>query len=232
MKSISSLVIVVFCFFACQQDPVKKPLPELEWPPKVKLPKEDTGAFRNAIIGASDFVNIAILLPEIIQEIRYADTNNFTHTKIYDCPACFLQKETALALDLASQLAALEGYRLKVFDCYRAYDYQVKLYEAFPDFNYVAKPAQGSMHSYGCAVDLTLTDEEGNELDMGTAFDSFDKKSYSFSTEIDSTASWNRATLRTIMNQAGFNEIKTEWWHFSFAVCDKKVNTNLKWTCP
>lgn len=188
--------------------------------------------FSSVLEDSISFINLSILAPYIIQELCYADTNNFTHQKIYDCPACFLQNEVAAALVLAQEKVDSLGLGLKVFDCYRSFDSQVKLYEAFPDFNYVAKPTQGSMHSFGCAVDLTLIDAQGKELNMGTDFDSFDKRSYTFNTEIDSLAQSNRMLLRKIMMEVGFQGIKTEWWHFSFVACNKQVNTNLKWTCP
>ena len=188
--------------------------------------------FENILEDTVNFKNISVLDPDIVKDIRYADTFNFTGIQIYDCPACFLQNEAAYALVKAQSKAKSLGLGLKVFDCYRAYDYQVKLYEAFPNFNYVAKPSKGSMHSLGCAVDLTLVDSLGQELDMGTPFDSFDKKSHTYSTQIDSLAIQNRLTLIGIMQEVGFKEIRTEWWHFSFKACKRTVDDNLKWTCP
>ena len=188
--------------------------------------------FVSELLGdTGQFVNLAELDPNIIQDIRYADTANFTHQKIYPCAACFLQNEVAVALKSAQEQAKSFGLGLKVFDCYRPYESQVKLYEAFPNFNYVAKPSNGSMHSLGCAIDLTLVDSLGNDLDMGTPFDSFSKESYTYSNTIDSSAQYNRMLLRTLMQDVGFQEIKTEWWHFSFKNCNKNVPDSLQWTC-
>lgn len=226
------ICFLVVTILSCTSESTNRPSPASPKIQTEELQVHQINDFVNSFERDSDFINVGVLVPQIIQEIRYADTNNFTGMKIYDCPACFLQREVASALELAYHLAAVEGYKLKVFDCYRAYDYQVKLYEAFPNFNYVAKPWKGSMHSLGCAVDLTLCDEKGIELEMGTSFDSFDKKSYTYSQAIDSVAKFNRMQLIGIMNQAGFREIKTEWWHFYYPKCNKKVNNNLKWTCP
>lgn len=187
--------------------------------------------FINVFEDTLNFKNISTLAPAIIKDIRYADTLNFTGVKIYDCPACFLQNDAAYALRRAQEKAESLGLGIKVFDCYRAFDYQVKLYEAFPNFNYVARPSKGSMHSLGCAVDLTLVDSLGHELDMGTAFDSFDKKSHTYSPLIDSVARLNRGILIHLMQEVGFQEIRTEWWHFSFKACDQSVGDNYKWTC-
>lgn len=231
--------MIKYCFLitalisACQNKPKEQiAIQNNQVKDSIIVPQQiEAEIFINKLEDSVRFQNIATLVPNVIHEIRYADTNNFTRIQIYECPACFLQNDAAFALQKAQELAEAQKLNLKVFDCYRAYDYQVKLYNAFPNFNYVAKPSKGSMHSVGCAVDLTLVDSLGNELDMGTAFDSFDRKSYTYSADIDSIAQYNRKLLRTIMNEAGFGEIKTEWWHFSLRNCNKNVENNLKWTC-
>ena len=40
----------------------------------------------------------------------------------------------------------------------------------------LSDPKKGSPHTKGIAIDLTLIDFNGNELDMGTKFDDFHKK--------------------------------------------------------
>lgn len=226
---IKYIFLLILVFSACNKKEIS---PSIEIVSnELKDTIENTKPFIPQFEDSLNFKNLALIDPSILQEIRYADTNNFTGIKIYDCAACFLQNEVAFALQQAQVLAKEKHLGIKVFDCYRAFDYQVKLYNAFPNINYVAKPSKGSMHSLGCAVDLTLVDSLGNELDMGTAFDSFDKKSYTYNTEIDTIQQANRKTLRTIMEAVGFAPIKTEWWHFSFKNCNKSVNDNLKWTC-
>lgn len=178
-----------------------------------------------------NFANVALLTNDAIFDIKYASKENFTGKIIYDCPACFMQTNAASTLAKASELANEKGFKLKIFDCYRPQEYQYRLWEAFPNINYVAPPEKKSMHSYGCAVDLTLVDSLGSELDMGTEFDSFLKNSYTFSAEISDTAKANRAILIEIMDASGFRPIKTEWWHFYFIACDKSVNNALKWEC-
>jgi zinc D-Ala-D-Ala dipeptidase len=177
------------------------------------------------------FYNVATLSSDIVFDIRYASKNNFTGKIIYDCPACFMQKDAAKALALAQETAQKKGLGLKIFDCYRPQEYQYRLWEAFPNINYVAPPEKKSMHSYGCAVDLTLVDSLGIELDMGTPFDSFSKLSYTYNEEIDSAAKVNRTMLIEIMEAAGFRPIKTEWWHFSWLNCNQQINNNVKWIC-
>jgi D-alanyl-D-alanine dipeptidase len=82
--------------------------------------------------------------------------------------------------------------------------------------DYVADPRKGSMHNRGAAVDLTLVDKSGKELDMGTEFDFFGEKAHHAYTQFPKQVLANRELLKTGMRLAGFSEIKTEWWHYSY----------------
>jgi D-alanyl-D-alanine dipeptidase len=77
-----------------------------------------------------------------------------------------------------------------------------------------ADPRRGSPHSMGAAVDLTLIDAAGKELDMGTGFDAFTPLSYHGVTDISAEAQRNRAILLGIMTAAGWDFFRNEWWHY------------------
>jgi len=109
-------------------------------------------------------------LPVFI-DLRYASTNNFTKKKLYTSDICFIHKVAYEHLHLAVEIAKKQNLRLKIFDAYRPANIQKKLWDCLPDPNFIAPPNKGSPHSRGVAVDLTLTDNQGNELDMGTDFD-------------------------------------------------------------
>jgi D-alanyl-D-alanine dipeptidase len=86
---------------------------------------------------------------------------------------------------------------------------------------YVADPKIGSIHNYGFAVDLTILDAEGRELDMGTAFDEFTplaepRREEEFLRQGRLTALHleNRLLLRRVMEGAEFTTLAIEWWHF------------------
>ena len=100
-----------------------------------------------------------------------------------------------------------------MYDCYRPYGYQKVMYELVNDPRYVAPPGKGSNHNRGQAVDISLADESGKVLDMGTPFDDFTEMSYSYSNDIPKEARKNRKLLRNIMTKAGFSVYKYEWWH-------------------
>jgi D-alanyl-D-alanine dipeptidase len=86
---------------------------------------------------------------------------------------------------------------------------------------YLANPVRGSIHSYGMALDITILDEQGRELDMGTGFDDMTELShpaleeaYLAGGQLTGQQLANRLLLREAMNEAGFVGIRTEWWHF------------------
>lgn len=166
----------------------------------------------------------------IVQEIRYATTNNFTKSKIYDCPRCLLRPEAAQALEKAHRFLLEKGYRLKVFDCFRPRPYQQRLWDKVPNANYVTPPAKGSQHSRGLAVDLTVVDEKGKELDMGTPYDFFGEEAHADYTKLSAKVLKNRKLLKSAMEQAGFKGIRTEWWHFSYPGATYPLSDYL-WSC-
>jgi D-alanyl-D-alanine dipeptidase len=163
-----------------------------------------------------EFVDVAALDATIRLDIRYATTDNFTKKQIYDCPRCLLRPVVARALVKAHRALQARGYGLKMYDCYRPRPYQQRLWNAVPDANYVTPPSKGSMHSRGAAVDLTVVDAQGKELDMGTAYDFFGREAHTDYVALPPKVLANRRLLRETMKAAGFDGIRTEWWHFSY----------------
>jgi D-alanyl-D-alanine dipeptidase len=158
------------------------------------------------VITAGDFdVEIAL---------AYATPDNITGKPIYARAACYLHANAAEKLKTAVALAAPLGLRLKIFDAYRPPEAQWKLWEAFPSEEFVANPRKGSPHSRGVAVDLTLIDAAGEELDMGTGFDEMRPISHHARTDVPVAAQRNRFTLMGLMSAAGWDFYKNEWWHY------------------
>jgi D-alanyl-D-alanine dipeptidase len=162
------------------------------------------------------FSDLKALDPTLRLDIRYATANNFTGRKIYDCPRCLLRPAAARALVKAHAALQKRGLGLKLYDCYRPRPYQQRLWDAVPDPDYVTPPAKGSMHSRGAAVDLTIVDANGRELDMGTPYDFFGRKAHYDFQDLPAQVLTNRRLLRETMEAAGFGGIRTEWWHFSY----------------
>lgn len=177
------------------------------------------------------FVKVIALDSSIGLDIRYATAQNFTGVRIYDCAECLLRPEAAQALVRVHQGLRAKGYGgLKLFDCYRPRPYQQRLWDKVPNPNYVTPPSKGSMHSRGLAVDLTIVDQHGNELDMGTSYDFFGKEAHSDYLNHSPKVLSNRKLLRNAMEEAGFGGIRTEWWHFSYRKSNYPLSDYL-WEC-
>jgi D-alanyl-D-alanine dipeptidase len=147
-------------------------------------------------------------------DLRYATADNITGAPIYARPAAFLHPEAAALLRRAIELARPLGYRFKLFDTFRPSEAQWRLWDAYPSDEFVADPRRGSPHSRGAAVDLTLIESRGQELEMGTDFDAFTPQAHHARTDIPEAAQRNRALLLGIMTAAGWDFFKNEWWHY------------------
>lgn len=150
----------------------------------------------------------------IILSLAYATAENFTGKPIYKRAACYLHPTAAEALERAILLASQIGLQLKVFDAFRPTEAQWKMWEHTPDANYVANPSFGSPHSRGVAIDLTLVSSDGQELEMGTGFDTFTEKSHHGYIGLPPIVQRNRALLLGIMTAAGWDCYQKEWWHY------------------
>src|SRR4051812_36622739 len=146
--------------------------------------------------------------------IAYATADNFTGQPVYQRAGCYLHSDAAACLAAAIALAKAIGLRFKVFDAFRPSEAQWILWNHTPDPDFLADPRRGSPHSMGAAVDLTLIDGAGQELDMGTAFDAFTPLSHHGNFEISAEAQRNRAILLGIMTAAGWDFYRHEWWHY------------------
>ncbi|MCT7971014.1 M15 family metallopeptidase [Laspinema olomoucense] len=163
-----------------------------------------------------NLVDIQDINPEIILDIRYATANNFLKVQLYSVPRCLLRTSVAQKLSLVQEQLQAMGLGLKVFDCYRPLSVTRKMWEVLPDPRYVANPARGSRHNRGAAIDLTLIDARGNELEMPTDFDDFsDRAARDYQgSDVSPQARQNSQLLERVMTQQGFIPLITEWWHF------------------
>ncbi len=160
-------------------------------------------------------VEVASRLPRAPVELRYATQNNFTGQVLYPPGArCLTLPRTLEALVRAQAALAARGHRLKFLDCYRPQSVQVALWKAQPKPGYVMDPRKGSTHSRGTAVDVTLADERGQELEMPSPYDFFGPAAHQGYRGGTARARANREALREAMVGAGFKPNPYEWWHF------------------
>lgn len=204
-----------------EQDGVQTdPLPE---PPTVR-PLED--------LADSTFVRLADYSDDFSYDLRYATTDNFLKSQVYDCGECYTRARTARALIAANKDFIDKGVRIRFFDCYRPHDVQFRMWELVPNPQYVADPNKGSIHNRGGAVDITLETLEGEPLDMGTDFDFFGRKAHHDNLDLPEEVLQNRALLKNTMAKQGFASIRTEWWHYNLGGATQYPVANFRWDCP
>ena len=181
------------------------------------------------------FCYVHEVIEDVILDIRYAGTHNFVGDVIdgYEAPYAIMTVEAARALKEAADEFRALGYRFMIFDAYRPQD-AVRHFvrwsqdagdmrnqaEFYPDYKkksllvdegYIAR---NSSHCRGSAVDLTITDMDGNPLDMGTCFDYFGKLAWHGAKGITEEQTKNRELLRSVMERHGFKPFEHEWWHY------------------
>lgn len=164
-------------------------------------------------------VRIRDYIPDALVELRYATEDNFTGQVIYDFTEPYLRYGSVKKLMAVQEdLRELE-LNMKIWDGFRPFSAQIKMWEVFPDDTYVADPTIGaSNHNRGCAVDLTLVDKEGRELEMPSEFDDFTTQADRDYSDCNETAAQHAQLLEILMEKHGFKGYYGEWWHFNDTV--------------
>ena len=181
------------------------------------------------------FVDAATVVPGLIAEMRYAGSHNFVGRPIdgYEAPRCLVSQAAAAALAEVARDVAQRGLHIKVFDCYRPTRAVMNFVRWARDLNATAGKAEfypdvdkrtlfrdgyiasQSGHSRGSTIDMTLANDDGRELDMGTPFDFFSPKSSPADPTVTPEQHANRMLLAAAMRRHGFRPYEREWWHFT-----------------
>lgn len=193
-------------------------------------------------IRSANLINILDVNPTIKVDLKYATSDNFMHQRLYfNIDKLYLQKDVAERLSkVQSNLKKLHpSYSLLVYDGVRPLSVQQKMWDALDSIpvaqrsKFVSNPANGSIHNYGAAVDLTICDENGKALDMGAGYDDIREIAYPSKEtfylangELSLAQIDNRKLLRKVMHSQGFRNIPTEWWHFN--ACSR-IEAKLKY---
>ncbi|MFA5833524.1 MAG: M15 family metallopeptidase [Bacteroidota bacterium] len=163
-----------------------------------------------------EIVDLLSIDSSFVLDIRYATDNNFTKRVLYPAAKAKLRREAAESLASVQRELKSKNLGLKIYDGYRPLSIQWKLWEVVPNEDFVANPKKGSKHNRGAAVDLTIVDSLGSELEMPTGYDDFTEKASHDFLNISESALQNRALLKDVMTRHGFLPIKSEWWHYDF----------------
>ena len=234
MKKICVVVLVLLMLAGCGRKEV--PVPETTVPvteitvPETTvaettqpetLPTEPTTIPTEPPEPESDdvFVRVLDYIPTASQELMYATEGNFTGQVIYDFEDAYLRWGTVKKLRQVSEDLAELGLYIKIWDGFRPVSAQFVLWEVCPNPTYVANPTTGhSSHSRGNTIDLTLMDENRQELEMPTGFDDFSSKADRNYSDCSEIAANNAGILELLMEKHGFKGYSGEWWHFSDTV--------------
>ena len=167
-----------------------------------------------------EYVLVNKYIPDIYVELMYATDNNFTGVRIYDFTDAYLRYGTVKKLANVQKELKEQGYSLKIWDAYRPFEAKQKLWEVYPDPNYVANPADGKKkHNLGGTVDITMVAADGSVISMPTEFDDFSLKADRDYSDIeDEEAVKNVMILQNAMENNGFTGYQGEWWDYSDTV--------------
>lgn len=173
-----------------------------------------------------EYVLVNKYIPDIYVELMYATDNNFTGVRIYDFTDAYLRYGTVKKLANVQKELKEQGYSLKIWDAYRPFEAQQKLWEVYPDPNYVANPANGmKKHNLGGTVDITMVAADGSVISMPTEFDDFSLKADRDYSDIeDEEAVKNVMILQNAMENNGFTGYQGEWWDYSDTVEYEEVD--------
>lgn len=167
-----------------------------------------------------EYVLVNKYIPDIYVELMYATDNNFTGVRIYGFTDAYLRYGTVKKLANVQKELKEQGYSLKIWDAYRPFEAQQKLWEVYPDPNYVANPADGmKKHNLGGTVDITMVAADGSIIPMPTEFDDFSLKADRNYSDIDNEEAVNNVMiLQNAMENNGFTGYQGEWWDYSDTV--------------
>lgn len=167
---------------------------------------------------AIPLVDIRSIDPTIVIDLRYASSNNVAGHPLYPAGTRpMVRVEVAQRLASAQRFLHRYNYGLKIWDAYRPRSVQSELWKASHNNDFVADPnaGAGSLHSWGLAVDATLTDTWHRPVTMPTDFDDFTPAAMWKYHGADQTIRAHLYTLQIAMRDAGFYGLRSEWWHFT-----------------
>lgn len=134
----------------------------------------------------------------------------------YQKNLCLLQYDTLQKLMKAIEIFRRDGYTVVIYDAYRPTSVQQRWFDVVRVHKWVADPSRGmgGIHDRGTAIDMSLCDANGVELEMPTPMHTFTADSARNSEIMTDTARANMDYMTRVMTSCGFTYINSEWWHF------------------
>lgn len=160
-------------------------------------------------------VNVREYIPDIFVELKYGGTDNVAGKVIYNFDQIYLRCGTVRKLMLVQEELRALGLSLKIWDAYRPASAQYTIWEAFPNATFVTNPnITYADNTYGNAVDITIVDASGTELEMPTGFDVFTSQADRNYADCSAEAAANATMLQELMEKHGFKFTHAQWWHY------------------
>jgi D-alanyl-D-alanine dipeptidase len=226
----SFLTVLVFLLFSCKTKYYDKSIVVASSTLNT-IENKHSVLDKQTYVNDTSFVNLKEYSTDFVYDMKYATEANFLKSKVYDCAECYLRLKTVKALIKANSKFMKLGYKIKLYDCYRPLDVQKKMWSIVSNPSYVANPSKGSIHNRGGAVDITLVDGNGKELNMGTAFDFFGPEASHDYKNFPEEILQNRALFKKIMISSKFQSFDSEWWHYNLKNAKLDPISNFKWKC-
>jgi D-alanyl-D-alanine dipeptidase len=239
LKLYKIIAITVILLYSCNQQREKTNNKQKQLPLIIEksTPRLDSFSIKyEKTLQKAGLINLFSIDSDIVVSLRYASTNNFLKTNFYHSfNGCYLHLETAKKLKQAQKYIQMShsGCRLIIFDATRPCSIQQYMWDSSKlslqdKRKFLANPQKHSLHSFGLAVDCSIVDKTGKEIDMGTEVDFAGEKAYPSlenvllqkniltQKQID-----NRKILRWAMLKAQFYSNPFEWWHFN--TCSRMI---------
>jgi D-alanyl-D-alanine dipeptidase len=226
----SFLTVLVFLLFSCKTRYYDKSI-VVASSTLNSIENKHSVLDKQTYVNDTSFVNLKEYSTDFVYDMKYATDDNFLKSKVYNCAECYMRLKTAKALIKANSKFMKLGYKIKLYDCYRPLGVQKKMWAIVSNPSYVANPSKGSIHNRGGAVDITLVDGNGKELNMGTAFDFFGPEASHDYKNFPEEILQNRALFKKIMISSKFQSFDSEWWHYNLKNAKLDPISNFKWKC-
>lgn len=226
----SFLTVLVFLLFSCKTRYYDKSI-VVASSTLNSIENKHSVLDKQTYVNDTSFVNLKEYSTDFVYDMKYATDDNFLKSKVYNCAECYMRLKTAKAIIKANSKFMKLGYKIKLYDCYRPLDVQKKMWAIVSNPSYVANPSKGSIHNRGGAVDITLVDGNGKELNMGTAFDFFGPEASHDYKNFPEEILQNRALFKKIMISSKFQSFDSEWWHYNLKNAKLDPISNFKWKC-
>ncbi len=163
------------------------------------------------LVGAADFSEY-----DVIVSMKLSTDDTTIGEPFYDKNICMLQYDILPMLKKAIEMFREDGYIIVIYDAYRPTSVQQRWFDVVRVHKWVADPSigMGGVHDRGTAVDISLVDFNGNELEFPTPMHTFTEESARNSPAMTTEAKANMDYMLGVMLECGFTYINSEWWHF------------------